>query len=60
MVRDFFSEYHPVNNFLYFVLVIGYSLVLIHPLAQGISFVCGAIYVISVNGKKSESVNYFV
>ena len=53
MMRDSFSEYHPFNNFLYFALVIGFSLALSHPLAQGIALICACAYVISIDGKKS-------
>ena len=53
MMRDFFSDYHPFINFLYFTLVIGFSLVLAHPLAQGIALVCAIAYSVSATGKKS-------
>ena len=53
MTRDFFSDYHPFINFLYFALVIGFSLVLAHPLAQGIALVCAIAYSVSATGKKS-------
>lgn len=52
-MRDSFPDYHPFINFLYFTLVIGFSLAVVHPLAQGISLVCSIIYVISIDGKKS-------
>ena len=52
-MRDFFSDYHPFINFLYFALVIGFSLVLAHPLAQGIALVCAIAYSVSATGKKS-------
>lgn len=52
-MKDTFSEYHPLNNFLYFALVIGFSLALSHPLAEGIALVCACTYVISIDGKKS-------
>lgn len=52
-MRDSFTEYHPFVNLIYFVLVIGFSLVLIHPLAQVISLMCAVIYAVSINGKKS-------
>lgn len=52
-MRDSFADFHPFNNFLYFVLVIGFSLTLSHPLAQGIALVCAMTYVISIDGKKS-------
>ena len=53
MIRDSFADYHPFVNLIYFTLVIGYSLVLTHPLAQGIALICAIIYVISVSGRKS-------
>ncbi len=53
MMRDSFGDFHPINNLLYFALVIGFSLALSHPLAQGISLICACAYAISINGKKS-------
>ena len=53
MMRDSFADFHPFNNILYFVLVIGFSLVLVHPLAQGIALICALAYAISINGRKS-------
>lgn len=53
MMRDSFADYHPFINFLYFALVIGFSLVLAHPLAQGIALVCAIAYSVSATGKKS-------
>ena len=53
MMRDSFLDYHPFINFIYFVLVIGFSLVLTHPLAQGIALVCASAYSVSTTGKKS-------
>ena len=52
-MRDSFSEYHPFINLIYFAFTISFSLVLTHPLAQGISLVCAVIYAVSINGKKS-------
>ena len=54
MMRDSFAELHPLNNLLYFTLVIGFSLALgHHPLAQGISLTCAAAYCVSTDGKRS-------
>ena len=53
MIRDSFADYHPFINFIYFALVIGFSLVLTHPLAQGIALVCAITYCVSTTGKKS-------
>lgn len=49
---DSFQKYHPIVNMIYFALVIGFSLVLVHPLAQGIALVTASIYMVSVDGKK--------
>ena len=53
MGRDGFQKYHPLVNFLYFALVIGFSMVLNHPLAQGISLLCAVIYAVQTEGKKA-------
>lgn len=52
-MRDTFAELHPLINFMYFVLVIGFSLALTHPLAQGISLFGAIFYCITIEGKKS-------
>ncbi|MEE0264261.1 MAG: energy-coupling factor transporter transmembrane component T [Acutalibacteraceae bacterium] len=55
-MTDSFSKYHPFVNLIYFALVIGFSMVVNHPLAQLISLVCAIIYVVSTQGKKSIGV----
>ncbi len=52
-MQDRFAKYHPLVNFLYFALVIGFSMVLTHPLAQGISLVCAVMYAVQAEGKKA-------
>ena len=52
-MRDPFAKYHPLVNFLYFTLVIGFSMALNHPLAQGISLTCAMIYAVQTDGKKA-------
>ena len=52
-MNDSFQSYHPLNNFLYFILVIGFSMVLNHPLAQVISCVSAMVYAIQCEGKKA-------
>ncbi len=51
--NDGFGKYHPLVNFLYFTLVIGFSMVLTHPLAQGISLACACLYAVQAEGKKA-------
>ena len=52
-MQDRFSKYHPLVNFLYFTLVIGFSMALNHPLAQSISLTCAVIYAVQTEGKKA-------
>ena len=52
-MNDRFREYHPLVNFLYFALVIGFSMALNHPLAQGISLASSCIYAVQAEGKKA-------
>ncbi len=53
MAKDSFVKYHPLVNFLYFTLVIGFSMALNHPLAQAISLSCAIIYAVQAEGKKA-------
>lgn len=48
-----FSRLHPFVSFLYFALVISFSLMLTHPLAQIIALFCAIIYAIKINNKQS-------
>ena len=52
-MKDRFSHYHPLVNFLYFTLVIGFSMALNHPLAQAISLVCAIVYAVQTDGLKA-------
>ena len=52
-MKDRFGHYHPLVNFLYFALVIGFSMTLSHPLAQGISLVCAIVYAVQTEGRKA-------
>lgn len=51
--KDTFSGYHPLVNFLYFGLVIGFSMFFMHPVCLLISFVSAIAYHINLNGKGS-------
>ena len=53
MMKDSFYSYHPTVNLLYFTLVITFSMLLTHPVAQSIALVCAVTYAVSVEGKKS-------
>lgn len=51
--RDAFSACHPLVNFLFFGLVLGFSMFLSHPLCLGISLGCAAAYSIYLNGSRA-------
>ncbi len=51
--KDTFSSYHPIINFLYFGLVLAFSMVFMHPVCLGISLVCALTYALYLNGKKA-------
>ena len=47
-----FKTYHPIVNFTYFVLVIGFSCFFMHPVCLCISLVSGFTYSVMLKGKK--------
>lgn len=51
--KDAFSNYHPLVNFLYFGLTIGFSMFLMHPACLLISLFSAVCYHIHLNGRKS-------
>ena len=42
--NDVFSNYHPIVNFLYFLLVIGCSMFVMHPVFLALSCIGGFCY----------------
>ncbi|MBE6944511.1 MAG: energy-coupling factor transporter transmembrane protein EcfT [Ruminococcaceae bacterium] len=53
MGGDRFAQYHPLVNFLYFTLTIGFSMMMSHPIAQGISLISAIAYAVQTEGKKA-------
>lgn len=51
--KDAFSGYHPLVNFLYFGLVIGFSMFFMHPVCLFISLFGSVAYHINLNGNGS-------
>ncbi len=51
--RDTFSSYHPSINFLYFTLVLVFSMCFMHPASLLISLCCAAAYNMNLNGRKA-------
>ena len=59
-----FKSCHPIVNFLYFFLVIGFTMFLMHPVSLGITLFCAVLYTFVLKGKrkalKSMGVAVFV
>jgi energy-coupling factor transport system permease protein len=51
--RDAFAGFHPVVNLFYFVAVIGFAMVFLHPVALSSSLFCAVIYAITLKGIKA-------
>ena len=51
--RDTFSDCHPLVNFLYFALVLVFSMFWMHPVCLGISLGCAAAYAVHRNGRRA-------
>lgn len=51
--KDTFSGYHPLVNFLYFGLTIGFSMFFMHPVCLAISLCCAVCYYIYLTDRKS-------
>ena len=52
-----FKTYHPIVNFIYFVLVIGFSCFFMHPVCLCISLFSGFTYSVMLKGKKAIKTN---
>lgn len=50
--KDAFSGYHPVINFLYYALVLLFSMCLMHPVYLAISLTGALAYDIYLKGRK--------
>lgn len=52
-----FKTYHPIVNFTYFLLVIGFSCVFMHPSCLAISLLSAFLYSVMLKGKKAVRTN---
>jgi len=52
-----FRTYHPIVNFAYFVIVIGFSCFVMHPICLGISFASALTYSAVLKGRKTIASN---
>ena len=51
--RDTFSGYHPIINFLYFALVLVFTMFFTHPVSLVISMASALVYAIYLNGARA-------
>lgn len=56
-MKDSFSSFHPVVNFVYFVAAIVFSMFFMHPVFLGISLVSAVVYSIYLNGMRAVKFN---
>ena len=56
---DTFSSYHPLINFLWFGLVLVFSMFFLHPVCLGLSLLCAFAYSIYLTGAKAARRNFF-
>lgn len=56
--KDCFSSYHPVVSFLYFGLVVLFSMMFLHPACLVISLVSAFAYSIYLNGSRAVRFNF--
>ncbi len=52
-----FKTYHPIVNFTYFAFVIGFSIVLMHPICLTISLCLAFSYSVMLKGRKAVKIN---
>ncbi len=48
--KNEFSHFHPIVNFIYFALVIGFSMIAAHPAVQIITLICSVLCAVSICG----------
>jgi energy-coupling factor transport system permease protein len=51
-----FANFHPLVNFFYFFVVIGFAMFFMNPVSLGISLFCAALYSLMLYGKKAVRV----
>ena len=52
-MTDAFSQYHPLVNFLFFTLVLVYSMALMHPVCLAISLAAAICYAVELTGRRA-------
>ncbi len=52
-----FSKFHPIVSFIYFLFVLSFAAIFMHPIALSIGLLSGFIYSVMLNGKKAVKFN---
>ena len=52
--QDVFSSYHPLVNFLYYGILLVFSMLSMQPVCLLISAICAAVYYVTLKGAKAE------
>lgn len=52
-MKDNFSTYHPIVNFIFYIFILGISMFFMHPIFMIISAVGAVLYIIYLKGKKA-------
>ena len=56
-MRGKFYDYHPLVNFIYFIVTIAFSMFILHPVFLAISLISSITYSIMLNGRKAVKFN---
>ena len=56
-MKNIFSTYHPLVNFLYFIFIFFFSMVFMHPVCLAISLIGAFIYSVSLKGQRAVKFN---
>lgn len=52
-----FARYHPIVNLIYFLAVIAFSVVFMHPVCIAISLICALSYLVMLKGRRAVTVS---
>lgn len=56
-MRDSFSTFHPIVNFVYFAAVLIFSMVFMHPVFQAAALISAVVYSIMLTGRRAVKFN---
>lgn len=56
-MKDSFATYHPIVNFVYFVVILLFSMFFMHPIFQVIALISAIVYSIMLKGKSAIKFN---